>query len=82
MLYFVKSSQDYFSTSRYSDSEKERVEKVQIILLNHPGPALESKGMQVIFQKKEGKGQKNVKKGKKGKIFENFGKNVQYLKIC
>ena len=82
MLYFVKSSQDYFSASRYSDSGKERVEKVQIILLNHPGPAPESKGMQAIFQKKGGKRQKNVKKGKKGKIFENLGKNVQYLKIC
>ena len=34
------------------------------------GPILESKGMEVIFQKK----------GKKGQI-ENLGKNVQNLKI-
>ena len=35
------------------------------------GPILESKGMRAIFQKKD----------KKGKIFENLGKNVQNLKI-
>ena len=37
------------------------------------GPVLESKDMDVIFQKKG-------KKGKKGKIFENLNKNVQNLK--
>ena len=36
------------------------------------------KGMRVIFQKK---GKKILKREKKGKIFENFGKNVQNLKI-
>ena len=35
------------------------------------GPILESKDMCAIFQKKD----------KKGKIFENLGKNVQNLKI-
>ena len=39
-------------------------------------PVLESKGMREIFQKKRVK-----KKGKKGKIFETLGKNVQNLKI-
>ena len=39
------------------------------------GPFLESKGMHAIFQKK---GKKMLKKGK---IFENLGKNVQNLKI-
>ena len=38
-------------------------------------PVLESKGMRAIFQKKR------EKKGKKGKIFEPLGKNVQNLKI-
>ena len=37
------------------------------------GPVLESKDMDVIFQKKG-------KKGKKGKIFESLNKNVQNLK--
>ena len=47
-----------------------------------PGPILESKGMRAIFLKKWGGGQKNVKRAKKGKIFENIlGKNVQNLKI-
>ena len=45
-----------------------------VIVLEHfttlTGPILESKGMRVIFQKK-GK--------KKGKIFENLGKNVPNL---
>ena len=40
--------------------------------LPYPGPILESKGMLANFQKK---------KAKKGKIFENFDKNVQNLKI-
>ena len=35
--------------------------------------------MRAIFQKK---GKKMLKKGKKGKLFENLGKNVQNLKIC
>ena len=35
------------------------------------GPILESKGMRAIFQKKD------KKRAKKGKIFENLGKNVQ-----
>ena len=39
------------------------------------GPILESKGMGPIFQKKKKRGTK------KGKIFENLGKNVQNLKI-
>ena len=39
------------------------------------GPILESKGMLVIFQKK------GKDRAKKGKIFENLGKNVQYMKI-
>ena len=37
----------------------------------YAGLILESKGMRAIFQKR----------AKKGKIFENFGKNVQNLKI-
>ena len=38
--------------------------------------------MRAIFQKNGGGGQKNVKRAKKGKIFENIlGKNVQNLKI-
>ena len=41
------------------------------------GPILESKGMHPIFQKKDKKGQKNLKKSKKGKIFENLDKMVQ-----
>ena len=41
------------------------------IFRNLSGPILESKGMRSIFQKK----------GKKGKIFENLGKNVQNLKV-
>ena len=44
------------------------------------GPILESKGMHIIFQKKGEKGQNNVKKGERGKVFENLGKNVQNLK--
>ena len=40
-----------------------------------PGPILESKGMDAIFQK-NGK-----TRTKKGKIFENLVKNVQNLKI-
>ena len=39
------------------------------------GPILESKDIGVIFQKK---GKEMLKKGK---IFENLGKNVQNLKI-
>ena len=38
------------------------------------GPILESKGMCAIFQIK------GKKKGKKGKIIKNLGKNVQNLK--
>ena len=47
------------------------------------GTILESKGMHVIFQKKgKKKGQKDVKKrAKKGKIFQNLGKNLQNLKV-
>ena len=41
------------------------------------GPILESKGMRAIFQKKG----KKMLRAKKGKIFENFDKNVQNLKI-
>ena len=41
----------------------------------HTRPILESKGMRAIFQKR---GKKMLKKGK---IFENLGKNVQNLKI-
>ena len=44
------------------------------------GPILESKGMHIIFQKKGKKGQNNVKKGERGKVFENLGKNVKNLK--
>ena len=40
-----------------------------------PGPRVESKGMRAIFQKK------GKERAKKGKIFENLGKNVQNLKI-
>ena len=40
------------------------------------GLTLESKGMREIFQKKGKK-----KRATKGKIFKNFGKNVQNLKI-
>ena len=46
-----------------------------IIEKQEAGPILESKGMYAIFQKK-------VKiMLKKGKIYENLGKNVQNLKI-
>ena len=38
------------------------------------GTILESKGMHAIFQKKGKKGGEMLKKGK---IFENFNKNVQ-----
>ena len=41
------------------------------------GQGLLQKGHACDFSEK---GQKNFKKGKKGKIFENFGKNVQNLK--
>ena len=45
-------------------------------------PILGSNGMRAILQKKGKKMAKNVKKGqKKGKIFENLGKNVQNLEI-
>ena len=38
--------------------------------------------MHAIFQKKgKKKGENNVKKGKKNKVFKNLGKNVQNLKI-
>ena len=40
------------------------------------GPILESKGMRGIFQEKTGQ-----KSAKKGKIFENLGKNAQNLII-
>ena len=40
------------------------------------GPTLESNSTGAIFQKK---GKEILKKGK---IFENLGKNVQNLKIC
>ena len=43
-----------------------------------PGPVLESKIICAIFQKKGKKRQKKMLK--KGKIFENFGKDVQNLK--
>ena len=42
-------------------------------LLKTSGPIPESKGMRAIFQKKD------KKRAKKGKIFENLGKNVQNL---
>ena len=46
------------------------------------GPTIESKGMRAIFNKKgKKKGKKRLKTAKKGKIFENLGKNVQNLKI-
>ena len=37
----------------------------------YAGPILERKGMGAVFQRK----------GKKGKIFENLGKNARNLKI-
>ena len=43
------------------------------------GPILESKDKSAIFHK-NGK-EKCLKWAKKGKIFENLGKNVQNLKI-
>ena len=43
------------------------------------GPILESKGMTAIFWTRQ-KRPKNVKKGKKRKISENLGKNVQIWK--
>ena len=42
------------------------------------GPILESQGMHAIFQKN---GEKGGEMLKKGKIFENLGKNVQNSKI-
>ena len=44
-------------------------------IANVPRPGLERKGMRAIFRKK------GKKRAKKGKIFENFGKNIQNLKI-
>ena len=41
------------------------------------GPIIESKGMCAIFDKKGKKRRKKVKTAKKGKIFENLGKNAQ-----
>ena len=50
-----------------------------VILSNHTsGPNVESNGMHMIFRKKD---KKMLKKGKKGKIFENLSKNIQNLKI-
>ena len=46
-------------------------------LVSSIGPILRSKGMCAIFHKK---GKKMLKKGKKGQIFENLGKNVKNLK--
>ena len=46
---------------------QDRCEKIKSLT----GPILESKGMRAIFQKKD------KKRAKKGKIFENLGKNVQ-----
>ena len=43
--------------------------------MTKPGPILESKDMRTIFQKK------GKDRAKKGKIFENLGKNVQNLKV-
>ena len=43
-----------------------------------PSRACSRKGMRDIFQQKEKKGQKMIKKCK---IFENLGKNVQNLKM-
>ena len=50
----------------------------QTKLMNISGPILESKDMCAIFQKK---GRKMLKTTKKGKTFENLGKNVLNLKI-
>ena len=44
---------------------------IYIYIVYISGPILESKGMRAIFRKR----------AKKGKIFENLGKNVQNLKI-
>ena len=44
----------------------------------NPGPILESKSMHEIFQRKD---KNKLKRTKKGKIFENWSKNVQNLKI-
>ena len=53
-----------------------------LLALNLSWPILESKVMRAIFQKKgQKKDKKMFKKGKKGKIFENLGKNVLHLKI-
>ena len=41
-------------------------------------PILESKGMRAIFREGANKGKKMLKKGK---LFENLGKNVQNSKI-
>ena len=46
---------------------------IKIIMITEP--ILESKGMCTIFNKK------GKKMFKKGKIFENLGKNLQNLKI-
>ena len=57
------------------------------MIINLPSavPILESKGMHAILQKKDKKGTKKkyiyIKRAKKSKIFENFGQNVQNLKI-
>ena len=45
------------------------------------GLIIDSKGMHAIFKKKDKKGQKYLKRAKRGKTFENFGKNVQHWKI-
>ena len=44
------------------------------------GPILESKGMTAIFWTQGKKDQKMLKKGKKRKISEHLGKNVQTWK--
>ena len=49
--------------------------QLQSQITPHTGPILKSKGMHVIFQKI------GYKRAKKGKVFENVGKNVQNLRI-
>ena len=63
------------ASSRYSRLENLALLKILFLILKvveiYAGPILERKGMGAVFQRK----------GKKGKIFENLGKNARNLKI-
>ena len=60
-----------FVTKLKKINTKKKAKSISTFDFTTSGPILESKGMRAIFQKR----------GKKGKIFENLGKNVPNLKI-